>query len=240
MRHENSVFHSITKHIPWSTFDRLVDRHRSDYRVRRLDSKSQFLAMLFAQLSGAQSLREIEAGLASHANQLYHLGAKRAARSTLAEANTNRTSAVFEDLFTEMVAVAGRRTRRKLANVTRILDATRFELSSLHSGWTVSCNGKWAAKLHVVYDPNDDVPLKADITPETVNDITPAKALTPEPGATYVFDLAYYDFAWWAKLNALGCRIVTRLKSHTELHHIAVLSVSDDGDIVSDRIGLLP
>jgi hypothetical protein len=38
-----------------------------------------------------------------------------------------------------------------------------------------------------------------------------------EPGATYVFDLGYYDYAWWAALDAAGCRIVTRLKSNTPL-----------------------
>ena len=73
MRHHNSVFHSLQKHIPWSVFDRLVDKHGTDHRVRRLDSKSQFLAILFGQLSGATSLREIETGLLSHSNQLYHL-----------------------------------------------------------------------------------------------------------------------------------------------------------------------
>jgi len=240
MRHENSVFHSLTKHIAWTKFEQLVERHGSDYRVRRLDSKGQFLAMLFAQLSGASSLREIEAGLASHAGHLYHLGAKRAARSTLADANTNRSSALFEDLFAEMAATASRQTRRRLADVTRILDATRIELSSLHRDWAVSCNGKWATKLHVEYDPGGALPLTAGMTPETVNDITPAKALEPEPGATYIFDLAYYDFAWWAKLDALGCRIVTRLKRHTQLQVLAELAVPDDSDIVSDRIGLLP
>lgn len=240
MQHNNSVFHSVTKHIPWAVFDRLVDQHGSDYRIRRLDSKGQFLAMLFGQLSGAHSLREIETGLASHANQLYHLGAKRAARSTLAEANSKRTSALFEDLFAEMAATASRQTRRKLAGVAHIFDATRLTLSSLHSDWTVFQNSKWAGKLHVLYDPNGDVPLKLKVTPQNVSDVTWAKALTPEPGVTYVFDLAYYDFTWWAKLDALGCRIVTRFKRHTSLDAMTEMPVPEHSNIVSDRIGLLP
>ncbi|MEH6728942.1 MAG: DUF4372 domain-containing protein, partial [Hyphomicrobiales bacterium] len=99
MRHHNSVFHSLQKHIPWSVFDRLVDKHGTDHRVRRLDSKSQFLAILFGQLSGATSLREIETGLLSHSNQLYHLGVRCPARSTLADANASRSWALFGDLF---------------------------------------------------------------------------------------------------------------------------------------------
>ncbi len=54
MRHHNSVFHAITKQIPWSEFDRLVAEHRADHRVRRLNSKGHLLALLFGQLSGAR------------------------------------------------------------------------------------------------------------------------------------------------------------------------------------------
>ena len=240
MRHQNSVFHQITKRIPWATFERLVDEHKSDFRVRRFDSKSQFLALLFGQLSGATSLREIEAGLASHASQLYHLGAKQAARSTLADANAKRSWELFAGLFADMAATASRRTRRKLADATHILDATWVKLSPLHKDWTTLRKHKWAAKLHVVYDPDADTPLKLEVTPQTVNDITPAKAFTPEPAVTYVFDLAYYDYGWWAKLDALGCRIVTRLKSNTKLKVSAERRPPKDTNILSDRIGYLP
>ncbi|MCD0423250.1 DUF4372 domain-containing protein, partial [Rubrivivax sp. JA1024] len=70
MRHNNSVFHATLKHMPWHVFDRLVDEHCSDARVRRLSTKDQLIALLYGQLSGAQSLREIEGGLASHAGRL--------------------------------------------------------------------------------------------------------------------------------------------------------------------------
>ena len=66
MRHQNSVFHTVLKHVPWHVFDRLVDAHGADARVRRLATRDQFVALLYGQLAGAQSLREIESGLASH------------------------------------------------------------------------------------------------------------------------------------------------------------------------------
>ena len=83
MRHKNSVFHDLLKHVPWSEFDRLVEEHEADFRVRRLTTKSQLVALLYGQLSGAASLREIVTGLQSHAARLYHLGAGPAQRSTL-------------------------------------------------------------------------------------------------------------------------------------------------------------
>ena len=73
-----------------------------------------------------------------------------------------------------------------------------------------------------------------------VNDITAAQAMPIEAAATYVFDLGYYDFGWWAKLDAAGCRIVTRFKSNTPLAVTAELDPPVGGDILSDRIGLLP
>ena len=240
MPHQNSVFHALTKQVDWTLFDRLVDQHGSDFRVRRLDSKSQFLALLFAQFAGASSLREIEAGLASHASQLYHLGAKPAARSTLADANAKRPWALFGDLFAHMAATASRQTRRKIAEATRIIDATKVKLSDLSAHWARFSDTHCAAKLHIVYDPKDARPLTARVTPDTVNDITPAKALTIEPGATYVFDLAYYDYGWWAQLDAQGCRIVTRLKRNTKLTISADQPVPEGTNILTDRIGLLP
>ena len=104
MRHENSVFHEVLKHLPWGEFERLVEAHGADRRVRRLTTKSQLVALLYAQLSGASSLREIETGLKSHEARLYHVGAKPALRSTLADANALRPAEVFIELFAAMVS----------------------------------------------------------------------------------------------------------------------------------------
>ncbi|MBW9076314.1 transposase, partial [Agrobacterium deltaense] len=72
-------------------------------------------------------------------------------------------------------------------------------------------------KVHIVYDADAEQPIYAAVTPANINDITAAKAMPIASGATYVFDLGYYDFGWWAKLDKAGCRIVTRFKSHTPL-----------------------
>src|SRR3954447_18423855 len=72
--HHNSVFHGLLKHVPWDRFDRLVEEHGADARVRRLSTKGQFIALLYGQLSGSTSLREIVTGLGSHSARLYHLG----------------------------------------------------------------------------------------------------------------------------------------------------------------------
>ena len=92
MRHYNSVFHDLLKRLPWASFEALVAAHGADKHVRRLSTKDQFVALLYGQLSGASSLREIVGGLASHSVRLYHVGARQAQRSTLADANARRPS----------------------------------------------------------------------------------------------------------------------------------------------------
>jgi hypothetical protein len=239
MPHKNSVFHGILKHVPWAAFERLVQRHEADVGVRTLDSKTQLIALLYGQFSGAKSLREIVDGLASHAVRLYHAGGKPVKRSTLSDANAQRPSGLFGALFALLVGQAQRGLRRDLANLTYVIDATSLPLSGL-SGWARFSAGVCGAKLHVIYDPDADRPIYASVSPAKVNDITAAKDMPIVPGATYVFDLGYYDYAWWAALDAAQCRIVTRLKKNTPLAVIEELAVPAGSNILSDRIGFLP
>jgi len=240
MLHQNSVFHGLLKHVPWGRFDTLVDECGADVRVRRLSTKSQLLAMLFGQFSGATSLREIEAGLKSHAGRLYHLGASPPRRSTLADANARRPAEVFTELFAILLRQAGRGLRRKIAETTYLIDATSLRLSSRSADWAMFSHQATGAKLHVIYDPDAERPIYAAVTAANVNDITAAQTMPIEPGATYVFDLGYYDFGYWASLDAAGCRIVTRLKVNTKLEVAEENPVAKGSNILSDRIGHLP
>lgn len=240
MRHHNSVLHQVLKHLPWSRFDRLVDEHGADRRVRQLSTKSQLVALIYAQLSGASSLREIVGGLQSHESRLYHLGARPARRSTLADANALRPAELFADLLGEMMKQVHRGLRRALADTVYLIDSTGLRLDERSAHWARFSAGVCGAKLHVIYDADADQPIYAAVSTANVNDITPAQAMPIEPGATYVFDLGYYDYRWWAQLDAAGCRIVTRLKKNTPLDLLEELPVPTGTNILSDRIGFLP
>jgi hypothetical protein len=240
MRHHNSVFHSVLKHVPWHRFERLVEEHQSDKHVRSLTTKSQFIALIYGQLSGARSLREIEAALESHAAKLYHLGAEGAKRSTLSDANRLRPWEVFSGVFADLVGQLARNHKRQIGEVVHLIDASGLRLSELSKDWARFSAGVCGVKMHVIYDPNDDCPIYAAVTPANVNDITVAKEMPIDPGATYVFDLGYYDYGWWAKLDFAGCRIVTRLKANTKLSVVAGNAVEKGSNILSDRIGHLP
>src|ERR1700719_398707 len=122
MRHHDTVFREILKLVPWLRFETLVEEHGADARVRRLPTKSQFVALLYGQLSGASSLREIVTGLSSHAARLYHLGADPVRRSTFSDANAQRPVAVFTELLAMMMKQDHRGLRRKLAETTYLID----------------------------------------------------------------------------------------------------------------------
>jgi Domain of unknown function (DUF4372)/Transposase DDE domain len=217
VRHTNSVFHDILKLVPWTAFDRLVGEFGADDAARSFTTRNQFQVLLFAQLGGASSLREVEAVMSSHQARLYHAGAKAPKRSTLADANRNRDPRVFCKLFEHMLSASTRGFRRKIGEAVRLIDSTGLRLAGAGAQWARYSSEVFGAKAHIVYDPDLSRPVYHVMTAANVNDITPAKQMPIEAGATYVFDLGYYDFSWWARLDGAGCRLVTRFKTNTPL-----------------------
>ncbi len=240
VQQQNIVFHGILKRVPWATLDRLVEQFEPQRDPRGLAAKPHLIAMLLAQLAGARSLRDIETHLKSHASKLYHLGGETVSKSALATANASRPFAVFGGLLAALIGQLQRGYRRKVGDGVRLIDSTSVKLSRLSGEWATFSAGVCGAKAHIIYDPDTDAPLYLIVTASHVNDITAAKAMPIEPGATYVFDLGYYDYGWWATLDAQGCRIVTRLKANTPFAVIEERPVAAGAAILSDRIGLLP
>ena len=156
MLHQNSVFHSLLKSVPWHRFARSVEKHGADRLSRQLDTKRHFIALLYGQLSGASSLREIVTGMASHETRLYHVGAAPVKRSTLSDANAQRPWQVFGELFTAMLPQAHRGLRRSIKDAVRLIDSTSVRLSSLSEDWATFSADVFGAKAHIIYDPRAD------------------------------------------------------------------------------------
>ena len=235
MPYQDMVFGGLMKAFPRWRFKKLVERHGADYRVRRLSSWSQFQAMVFAHLSGSRSLREVVGALERFPGCHAHLGLEPVRRSTLADANRVRPAALFEDVLEALVRELGASCGRRGKEMLRLIDATRVMVGKRITSWEAD----GAVKLHVVYDPDADAPVCFAVTSDRVNDITPAKCFPIEPGATYVFDKGYYDFGFWAALDAKGCRFVTRLKKNSPATLIETRATEPDGPVLADRVALL-
>jgi Transposase DDE domain/Domain of unknown function (DUF4372) len=240
VRHHNIVFRGMLKHIPWAIADSLEAEHEWDRDRRALGVKAHLIAMLYAQLSGARSLRDIETSLRSHARKLYHLGGETVSRSALATANASRSAEVFSGLLSALMRQLASGYRRKIRDCVWLIDSTGLRLSGLSGGWATFSAGVCGAKAHIIYDPDANQPLYLMVTAANVNDITAAQAMPIEAGATYVFDLGYYDYGWWASLDEAGCRIVTRLKVNTPFAVVEERTIAAGSPILSDRTGYLP
>jgi hypothetical protein len=116
---------------------------------------------------------------------------------------------VFCSLFETLLAQAHPGCAEPRARRCRLVDATSVSLTAHAHSWAGASERGCGAKLHVVLDPDAALPVHFVVTSRRINDITPAKAMPIEAGATYVFDLGYYDYSWWAALDAQGCRFVT-------------------------------
>jgi Transposase DDE domain/Domain of unknown function (DUF4372) len=228
MRYQSTVFGQLLKAVPRGWFERAAKRHHSGRAKRTLQPWGHLVAMVMGQLAGAGSLRDLERLFAHHPGALAHLGLDRVPRTTLGDANADRPSALFEEVAAKLAGMAGGRGPAREA--IRLIDATQIFAGRRVEAWSGG-----GIKLHMVFDPADERPTCFAVTSDRINDIVAAKVMPIESCATYVFDKGYYDFAFWARLDAAGCRFVTRLKKNSPTHLVEELDICDE-NILFDRV----
>jgi len=113
MGHQSTIFHQLLANIPWGRFNRLVEAHQSDKGVRRLDTRTQLIVLLYGQFMQSKSLRRLVDGFASQRRHLYHVGSAKVARSTLSDATAHRSPEVFTALFPELLQLGAPRSRSR-------------------------------------------------------------------------------------------------------------------------------
>lgn len=215
-----SRLHEIMKGLPRGSFDRLVETHQADKHAKGFDCWDQLVAMVYAQLSGANSLRVLEAGFNSQGTHHYHLGTGPVRRSTLADALARRQTEVFAGTARLLMAQASRRLKREGSELLYALDSTSITLTGPgFDTWTRAnrtCHTQ-GIKLHVLYENDAQIPAQHSITAPNVNDIDEGSRFLIEPGAVYVFDKGYCDYNWWSRIEAQNARFVTRFKRNAAL-----------------------
>lgn len=241
MRYCGSIFGELLKSVSRRGFQSIVARRQGDRYAKTLSAWDHLLAMVFAQLSGAASLRALAADWNAHAHHHYHLGSGPVARSTLSDANAKAARAVvFAELFATLSRDAAHRLKREGDAMVRLIDATPIPLPQL-CAWATSNGRTRGMKLHLVYNPQTDHPLRIEVSPANVNDITAGRAFPIEPGASYVFDKGYCDHGWWRSLDKAGCRFVTRPKTNLRLDVVASLDppakTGNGFTVLRDEIG---
>lgn len=218
MSHYTTVLNEMLNLLPRHQFETLVKSHDSNRYVKRFNCWHQLVTMVYAQASGKQSLRDIQQGLQANSARLYHLGLPNIKRSTLSDANTNRSYKIFEGLFYKLLSrcqEVAPKHRFKFKNPLHTLDATVIDLCLSVFPWAKFRWAKGGIKLHYDLNHNGMLPEFLYITPAQQHEITIAKIFfTITPDSIYCFDKGYTDFEWFRRINDAKAFFVTRAKDN--------------------------
>ncbi len=236
-----TLFAQIMDFVPWTSFRRIVARYGGDRRVRTLNCAEQFRVLAFAQLTWRESLRDIEVCLSAQASKLYHMGLREAvARSTLADANEARDWRIWHELAQLLI----RRARRLYAaeslavdldNTVYALDSTTIDLCLSVFPWAHFRSTKAAVKMHTLLDLRGNIPSFIHVSDGKLHDVNVLDLLVPEPGAFYVMDRGYIDYARLYTLHQAAAFFVTRAKSNLHAHRIYSAPTDRDTGVICDQ-----
>jgi Domain of unknown function (DUF4372)/Transposase DDE domain len=212
------VFSQLMEFVPRRDFHVCIQRYRGQRRPRGFSCRDQFLCLAFAQLTFRESLRDIETCLRAFEPKLYHAGFRgKVSRSTLADANRAHDWRIFHDLAQVLIA----RARTLYANeplavdleqTVYALDATTIDLCLSLFPWAKFRRRKGAVKLHTLLDLRGNIPCFIHVSHGKMHDVMVLDLLPIEPGAFYVMDRGYVDFARLHRFTQRAAFFVTRGK----------------------------
>ncbi|WP_262917799.1 transposase [Allomuricauda sp. F6463D] len=199
--------------------------------------------MPYATLSGVSSLREPPTVLLACEGRIGHLNLKHfPKRSTLSDANKNRSSEVFAKIYYSLFD----RYRSFLSDSSplslpirnlKIVDSITISLFSdiLKRVGRNPINGKrkGGIKMHAMINALEDVPCLVHFTSAATHDHTFLKELDLKKGSFVVFDKAYNDYGQYLQWTADDIYFVTRQKENAVYTGIEEFDQSDTtGDAV--------
>src|SRR5277367_157232 len=236
-----TVFAQLMDCLPWSTFSRLVTRYGGDYDVRTFPCVEQYRAMAFAQLTYRESLRDIEACLSAQPAKLYHMGFRGPIRrSTLADANETRDWRIYAEFAQRLIVQArrlyvGESLSVDLKDTVYALDSTTIDLCLSLFPWAHFRSTKAAVKMHTLLDLHGNIPSFIHVSDGKLHDVHALDMLLPEPGAIYVMDRGYVDFARLHVLHQAGAFFVTRAKSNVDAHRVYSAPADRGAGVICDQ-----
>ena len=219
MGHHNTLLSQVLQFIPRHEFQKVVEEFDGDKRVRKLTTWSQFVVLLFGQITGHSSLRTMITGITTQVSFFYHLGIDLVKRSTLSDANESRNPAILEKIFYMLLSRTQKHSPAhsfKFKGKILAMDSTTINLCLSLCPWAQFHHGKGAFKLHTAIDLAGNLPTFMVMTAGKAHDIMVAKWRTFKAGTTLLVDRAYVDFGWLFELTEKGVFFVTRMKSNCQ------------------------
>ncbi len=245
MNSGRTIFAQLLDHLPMHEFRKCVARHRGDYHIKAFSCWDQFLCMIFAQLTYRESLRDIVVCLRSQSQKLYHMGFRSlVSRSTLADANEVRDWQIYSD-FAQVLITRARELYLhedlgiELSNTVYALDSTTIDLCFSLFPWATYKSNQHAVKLHTLLDLKGNIPTVIRITPAQLHDVQFLDHIVLEPGAFYVMDRGYLDFARLYRWTLAGAFFVTRARKNFRFRRVISHEVDKTTGVQCDQTILL-
>lgn len=220
MNSGKTIFTQLMDFLPIHEFRKCIKRYNGNYKIKRFSCWDQFLCMAFAQLTYRESLRDIQACLRAAQRKLYHMGIRsKVSRNTLAHANQVRDWRIYADFAQVLIGIArdlyiNEDFGVELDQTAYALDATIIDLCLSLFPWAKFRNRKGAIKLHTLIDLRGSIPAVVIITHGKIHEVTILDELLVEPGAIYIMDRGYLDFARLYRIHQFSGFFVTRAKSN--------------------------
>lgn len=238
------IFAQIVEFVPRYLFDQCVKRYKGNSKVRKLNCRDQFLAMMFGQLTNLSSLRGVVICLNAHPRQLYHLGFKtnKFILSTLSRANENRDWRIYRDLAQLLIDKARKLYvddndfNLDLEGTPYILDSTIIELCLSVFRWAKFEKTTAAIKIHAQLDLRANIPSFFLITTAKIHDVNILDTLAIEAKAYYIMDRAYVDFARLYSIHCQSAFFVIRAKASLSFTRLYSRKVDKTTGLRCDQI----
>jgi len=238
MAHCNTIFNQILNIIPRHEFESLAIKHHSGRKFRTTNRWSQFTAIVLAQLSGRQSLRDIVENMKAQSHRLYHLGVSLLSKSNFSRINNNKSYGMYEELFGKLLSKCQGMTKGhgfRFKNQLYSLDASTIDLCLNMFPWAKFRKNKGAVKLHVGLNHSGYLPEFITITDGKVADVTAGRCINFPKHSIVVCDRGYNDYAWFNLLTTNGIIFVTRLKKNAKYEIVKSHAVNSKQSVIRDE-----
>ena len=242
MNSGHTIFRQMLQFLPRHDFNLCVSRYQGEHRAKSFSTFDQFLCLAYAQMSGRESLREIETCLNSHREKLYHIGFRGdVSRTTLADSNERRDWRIFQDFGLVLMGIAQRLYQDEplaieLKQPLFAFDSTTVDLCLSLFPWAEFRKNKGAVKMHTLIDLRGTIPTFVAITTGKVNDVRMLDEMPVQEDAVYTMDRGYIDYARLYAIHKQGAFFVIRAKDNLKCKRLYSLPKDKEAGIRADQV----
>lgn len=237
------VFAQLTEFLPQRVFDRIFAKHKGNKYVRHFTCWNQLLCMVFGQISGRESLRDLLVVIKAHQNKSYHLGfGKNVSLSNLSKANEKRIYLIFEEFANHLITMARQKSKNidfEIQGKIYAFDSTTIDLCLSVFWWAHFRKTKAGIKLHTLFDITTQIPAFIHFSEADVHDVNVMDYIVYEPYAYYIFDRAYVDYKRLYAITSQKAFFVVRAKSNLKFKRMYSNKSDKSTGVKSDQTGKL-